>query len=167
MGSGATLRCEEFRHKFFNMEHETNLSAVLAEKGSQVHCIAPDATVAAAVRLMNEKKIGALLVLHDSRLVGMFTERDVLTRVVGTHRNADETRIREVMTTKLLVVEPSTTVGEAMRIVTEKRFRHLPVMEGGQLKGMISSGDLTRWLVREDESYIESLLHYISGSYPG
>ena len=149
------------------MDHETTLSEILAEKGSQVHCVEPDVMVAEAVELMNELKIGALLITHEERLAGMFTERDVLTRVVGARRNPATTPVHEVMSKTLLVVKPSTTVEDAMRIVTEKRFRHLPVMDGEQLKGMVSIGDLTRWLIRSDESYIDSLLHYISGSYPG
>lgn len=129
--------------------------------------VEPDTGVAEAVALMNLKKIGALLVMRDEHVLGMFTERDVLTRIIGAGRDPKATRIGEVMTVDLLVVHPSTTVEEAMRIVTERRTRHLPVMEGEQLKGMVSIGDLTRWLVRVDESYIDNLLSYISGKYPG
>ncbi|HEY0944817.1 MAG TPA: CBS domain-containing protein [Opitutaceae bacterium] len=147
--------------------HDDSLSEVLAEKGSNVYRVEPETIVAEAVALMNLKKIGALLVMRDDHVLGMFTERDVLTRIVGAGRNPRTTRIGEVMTVDLLVVHPSTTVEEAMRIVTERRTRHLPVMEGDHLKGMVSIGDLTRWLVRVDESYIDNLLSYISGKYPG
>ena len=147
--------------------HDDSLSEILAEKGSNVYRVEPGTTVAEAVALMNLKKIGALLVMQGEHVVGMFTERDALTRIIGAGRNPTITRIDEVMTTNLLVVHPNTTVEEAMRIVTEKRLRHLPVMEGDQLKGMVSIGDLTRWLVRVDESYIDNLLSYISGKYPG
>lgn len=147
--------------------HDDSLSEVLAEKGSNVYRVEPDTGVAEAVALMNLKKIGALLVMRDEHVLGMFTERDVLTRIIGAGRDPKATRIGEVMTVDLLVVHPSTTVEEAMRIVTERRTRHLPVMEGEQLKGMVSIGDLTRWLVRVDESYIDNLLSYISGKYPG
>jgi len=112
---------------------------------------------------MNDKKIGATVVMDGERLVGMFTERDVLTRVVPTGRDANKTAVREVMSTNLVVIKPTLTVEEAMQVITEKRRRHLPVLDGRQLVGLISIGDLTRWLVREHENEIETLLEYISG----
>jgi len=147
--------------------HEESLSEILAEKGPNVYNVAPETTVFEAVALMNQKKIGSLLVMKRDRLVRIFTERDALTRIIGASRDPKKTRVEEVMSTNLAVVQPSTTVAEAMLIVTEKHFRHLPVMEGDELKGMVSIGDLTRWLVRVDESYIDNLLSYISGQYPG
>lgn len=147
--------------------HDETLSEILAEKGSNVYHVEPEATVAEAVALMNLKKIGALLVMSGDHLVGIFTERDALTRIIGAGRDPKRTLVNQVMSTNLAVVHPCTTVEEAMRIITEKRFRHLPVMEGDLLKGMVSIGDLTRWLVRVDESYIDNLLSYISGQYPG
>jgi CBS domain-containing protein len=147
--------------------HDETLSEILAGKGSNVYHVEPETTVTEAVALMNLKNIGALLVMSGDRVVGIFTERDALTRIIGAGRDPTQTHINDVMSTKLAVVHPSTTVEEAMLIVTEKRFRHLPVMDGDQLKGMVSIGDLTRWLVRVDESYIDNLLSYISGQYPG
>lgn len=149
------------------ISHEAKLSELLAEKGSAIYCVEPEATVAEAVVLMNQKNIGSVLVMHGAEVTGIFTERDVLTRVVGSGRDPVKTRVHEVMSRKLAVVKPGTTVDEAMRIISEKRFRHLPVMDGDRVLGMISINDLNRWLVREDESYIENLLNYISGKYPG
>ena len=147
--------------------HDDSISEILAEKGSNVYSVEPRTTIADAVALMNQKRVGSLLVMHGEHVVGMFTERDALTRIIGAGRNPSVTRVEDVMTKNLVVVHPNTTVEEAMRIVTEKRCRHLPVLEGDQLKGMVSIGDLTRWLVRMDESYIDNLLSYITGKYPG
>ena len=106
-----------------------HLSAVLAEKGRQVYTVAPSVTVRQAVRQMNDAGVGALLVAEGTRPVGMFTERDVLRRVVDAGRDPNTTRVADAMTTELVMVEPATTVEEAMAIMTASRFRHLPVME--------------------------------------
>jgi CBS domain-containing protein len=143
------------------------LSAVLADKGPAVYAIEPGATVVEAVRQMNEKGIGALLVLESDRPVGIFTERDVLRRVVDAGLDPRATRVRDVMTVDLLVVGPSTRVEEAMAIMTNRRLRHLPVMDGGRLLGMVSIGDLTRWVTREQQHHIEHLVEYITGRRPG
>jgi CBS domain-containing protein len=132
-----------------------------------VYRIAPEATVAEAVRAMNQAKVGALVVVDGDRPVGIFTERDVLVRVVDEGREAGTTRVVDVMTRQLVAIRPATTVREAMMIVTEKRCRHLPVVEeDGRLHGMISIGDLTRWMVRGQQDRIEELLSYITGGYP-
>ncbi len=144
----------------------TPVSDILAHKGFQVHSVSPESTVKEAVQLMNEKKIGALLVVHDDKPVGMFTERDVLVRIVDAGKSPDATKVHEVMSSKLVTIKRSVTVENAMKIMSEKRCRHIPVMEDGKLLGMVSIGDLTRWLVREHESYIDNLLNYISGGYP-
>lgn len=144
----------------------TPVSDVIAYKGSQVHTTHPDVTVREAVHRMNEKKVGALLVTHDDQPVGMFTERDVLVRVVDAGKDPESTHVHEVMSSKLVTIKPSLPVEKAMKIMTEKRCRHIPVMEEGKLLGMVSIGDLTRWTVREHESYIDNLLNYISGGYP-
>jgi CBS domain-containing protein len=144
----------------------TPLKVLLEEKGSLVHKIGPDATVLDAVGLMNDKRVGALLVEDARRPVGIFTERDILQRVVASGQNPAETPVARVMTSDLVVVGPETTVREAMAICTEKRYRHLPVMEGEELVGMISSGDLTRWVTKSQSSEIQHLLRYITGRYP-
>lgn len=149
------------------MANNTPISKILEYKGSQVHSISPTATVSAAVRSMNEKRIGALLVINDGQAVGMFTERDVLSRVIDTDRDPAQTQVREVMSRDLVVIQPSLDIEDAMQVITQKRCRHLPVVEGDQVIGMISIGDLMRWIVREHESYIENLMDYINGAYPG
>ena len=142
------------------------LKAVLAHKGSKVHCVVPDATVLDAVRKMNEERIGALLVRDGAEVLGIFTERDVLCRVLDSGRSPESTRVREVMTEEIVAVGPDTGVKEAMAIITDRRCRHLPVMEGGELKGMVSIGDLTRWVSRHQEGHIRDLVNFITGRYP-
>lgn len=144
----------------------TQIRTVLEAKGSHVETIGPDATVADAVRRMNEARIGALLVVDEQggrqRPAGIFTERDVLTRVVAAGRDPAATSVREVMSTPLVVIRPETTVQEAMMVVTEKRCRHLPVMRGDDLVGLVSIGDLTRALLREQQAKIDDLVTYIT-----
>ncbi|MCW1925646.1 CBS domain-containing protein [Luteolibacter arcticus] len=145
---------------------ENPLSDVLRHKGSRVSHVAPECTVQEAVRQMNSERVGALLVMCDDIIVGIFTERDLLRRVVAEDRSPAATRVGDVMTSEVVVVKPNRTVGEAMQVVTEKRVRHLPVVEDGRLLGIISSGDLTRWTVAEKEGLIHSLMDYIQGTYP-
>ncbi len=142
---------------------ESKVKEILACKGDTVHQVSPTSSVLEAIQLMNVRKIGALLVTEKGCPVGMFTERDVLTRVVPPGRDAARTTVEEVMSTDLIVIRPDTSVENAMRIVTEKKRRHLPVVEEGRLLGMISIGDLTRWMVREHENEVETLLEYING----
>jgi CBS domain-containing protein len=144
----------------------SQLSVVLADKGHEVLTVAPEENVLEAIRRMNEKRVGALLVVVGHRPVGMFTERDVMARVLACNCNPADTTVAEVMTKKLAVVGPTTTVEEAMVICTEKRCRHLPVMEGDKLLGLISTGDLTRWVTRSQHHEIQNLVRYITGKYP-
>lgn len=146
------------------MQHK--LAAVLAEKGSEVISVEPKATVLDAVRQMNQAGIGSVLVVKTGQVVGIFTERDVLRRVVDKGRDPNETIVQEVMTANPIVVGPDRTVGEAMSVITQKRCRHLPVMDGDELVGLISIGDLTRWVTRNQEIAIDDLVRYITGQYP-
>jgi len=145
---------------------ENSLSILLKDKGTDVYNISPDASVTDAVRMMNDRGVGALLVVADDRPVGMFTERDVLRRVVDAGREPSSTKVADVMTRELVTVRPGTTVQEAMGIVTEKRCRHLPVMDGETLCGMVSIGDLIRWTTRKQAIHIQDLVNYITGRYP-
>lgn len=139
------------------------VSRVLADKqrGEEIESISPDGSVALAVRRMNELGIGSLLVMDGDRLIGIFTERDVLVRVVGAARDPAQTVVSEVMTVQILTIEPDTTVEEAMRLMTERRCRHLPVLEDDQVVGLISIGDLTRWMVVDQQNKIQDLEGYI------
>ena len=142
------------------------LAAVLAHKGTMVHCVVPGATVLDAVRKMNEEHIGALLVCNGGDVLGIFTERDILCRVLDSHRDPATTTVAEVMTTDLVAVSPNTRVEEAMAVITERRCRHLPVLEDGDLVGLVSIGDLTRWVSRHQEGHIKDLVNFITGKYP-
>ena len=145
---------------------QTTLRAVLEEKGRDVHAVAPESTVVEAVGIMNEHGIGAVLVREDDRTAGIFTERDVLRRVVAAGRDPATVAVREVMTERVLCVQAGTTVEEAMAVVTETRCRHLPVVEGDRLVGLVSSGDLTRRVTRGQRFEIDRLVAYVTRRYP-
>jgi CBS domain-containing protein len=142
------------------------LRTLLKSKGRTVHTISPESSVLDAVRKMNHERIGALLVMKDDELVGIFTERDVLTRVVDQTRDPAATPVAEVMTGNPVVVTAAATINEAMAIVSEKRCRHLPVVDEGKLLGLVSAGDLTHWVTRGHEYHIQDLVNYITGKYP-
>jgi CBS domain-containing protein len=143
-----------------------NLKTLLKNKGRNVHAVPPETTVLDAVRKMNQERIGALLVMNGDDLVGIFTERDVLTRIVDQGRDPAATRVAEVMTSKPVVVSAAATVNEAMAVISEKRCRHLPVFDEGRLVGLVSAGDLTHWVTRGHEYHIQDLVNYITGKYP-
>lgn len=138
------------------------ISAVLAAKPSpHVETIGRDATVLDAVDRMNDKRIGSLLVMNGDQPVGIFTERDVLVRVVAGRRDPAMTTVGEVMSVELVTVTPATPVDEVMGIMTETRCRHLPVMEGARVLGLASIGDVTRHVVRLQNIEIADLRQYI------
>ena len=145
---------------------QDRLASVLQAKGAKVHSVGPRESVMSAVRSMNEEKVGCMLVKDGDTVVGIFTERDVLTRVVASQKDPQTTRVEEVMTREPIAIGPQTTVEEAMAVITEKRCRHLPVIENDRLVGMVSSGDLTRWVSRHQEHHIRDLVNYITGQYP-
>jgi len=137
------------------------IERVLADKGDTVEAVAPDTSVLRAVERMNECHIGSLVVCDGDRPVGMFTERDVLVRVVARGLDPKRTPVGEVMTRDLIAIRPDVTVTEAMLVITERRCRHLPVVDDRGLRGLISIGDLTRWIVRDREQTIEDLYEYL------
>lgn len=118
-----------------------------------------------AVAEMNRHRVGSMLVLESGRLVGIFTERDVLRRIVGEGRDPRATPIRDVMTANLITIGPDATVEQAMAIFTEKRCRHLPVLDQGQLVGSISIGDITRWMGDAHRAEAEHLKNYITTGF--
>lgn len=141
-----------------------NVQAIVSRKGSQVLTVCPDTTVLDASRLMNEHKIGALIVVDGERVRGMFTERDVLRRVVAEQRDPATTKVAEVMTDKVVTCSPEIEVDHARNIFMEKRIRHLPVLDENQrLVGMISIGDLNAWELTGQEIKIAALEEYLYG----
>ena len=139
------------------------LATVREGKASPVVSVGLDTSVADCVRDMNSKKIGAMVVMDGEQLVGIFTERDALSKVLGEGRDSTKTKVSEVMTPDPVCVSPSTTVEEAMGIVTNRRFRHLPVVENGRVVAMISSGDLTRWLVEDKVKDVREIVDLATG----
>jgi CBS domain-containing protein len=145
---------------------QDTLEAVLAGKGNAIHYVVPEATVLHAVEKMNQERIGAVLVCISGEMVGIFTERDVLCRVVGEGRDPTSTKVIDVMTTEVVAVRSTTSIEEAMAVISERRFRHLPVVDDGKLMGLVSSGDLTRRASRDQEGHIQDLMNFITGKYP-
>lgn len=140
---------------------DANVGEILAYKGGDVHTVGLQDPVLEAVQRMNVCHIGSLVVTDGERVVGIFTERDVLVRVLAAERNPADTPICDVMTPQLVSISPATTVRAAMRVVSDTRCRHLPVMVGGRLVGLISSGDLSEWLLRNQRRHIDELQDYI------
>lgn len=137
---------------------------LLERKGPQVLTVGPDATVLQAALLMNEHRVGALVAVEDGRVVGMFTERDVLLRVVAERRDPEATAVGEVMTAPVVCCSPETTVDEARGVMRDRRIRHLPVADGeGRLLGLISIGDLNAQLQAAQEQTVFLLTEYIQG----
>lgn len=145
---------------------ETYLTELLDHKGGDVFAISPDAKVKDAADTMRQKRIGSLLVMRGDNLLGIFTERDILTKIVADGLDPAEVEVHTIMTKEVIVIDPSRTVRDAMQIVTERKLRHLPVVKDGKLIGMLSGGDLTRSIVAEAEGVIDTLYEYIHGSYP-
>ncbi len=145
---------------------QTKISEILAYKGGSVYQVSPEQSVLEAIDLMNERRVGSVVVIRDGSPVGMFTERDVLTRIVPLKLEPDTTPVSQVMSTELVVISPDILVEDAMKVITEKKRRHLPVVTERRMVGLVSIGDLTRWLVREHRNEVETLLEYIQGPQP-
>ncbi len=142
----------------------TTIATLLEQKDGAVFTIPSTVTVAEAVQEMNARKVGSVLVMNGLRLAGIFTERDVLRRVVGADLDPKLTPITKVMTAEVLTIEPTATVQQVMDIFTERRCRHLPVVVDEQLLGLISIGDVSRWVANSHRVEAESLRQYIAGA---
>jgi CBS domain-containing protein len=147
--------------------NKVSVAVLLQEKSTSVYCIAVNSTVKAAVSEMNRQRVGSIIVKDAENIVGIFTERDVLTRIVAAGRDAKTTTLSEVMTPDFLSITQDTSVEDAMQMMTDKRVRHLPVIDDQQLIGLISIGDVTRWLLKVNEMEAENLRNYVFGEYPG
>ena len=136
---------------------------ILQEKGDEVWTIGPQVTVFDALKLMAEKEIGALMVVEAGQVVGIFSERDYARKVILKGRSSKDTPVRKIMTERVITVDPATTVEVCMGLMTDRRIRHLPVMEGDRLIGVISIGDVVKAIVSEQTYLIEHLENYIAG----
>ena len=142
----------------------TTVADILKSKADPaVHTIGPEASVFEAVQSMAQKNIGALLVVEHDQVIGMITERDYARKIVLMARSSRATKSRDIMTRPVMYVRPQHTSEECMALMTENRLRHLPVLEEGQLIGLISIGDLVKNIISEQKFIIEQLEHYISG----
>ena len=135
-----------------------SLSELLLKHPATVHSVHPDASVTECVRQMNKQLIGAMLVTEDDQLLGIFTERDAITKVLGGELEPSLTKVSAVMSNNPICVAPSTTLDEAMALVTNQCIRHLPVVQDGKVLSMVSSGDLTHWLVEDRSGEIRELV---------
>lgn len=141
------------------------VQSILNRKGARVVTIGEDATVLDAARRMNEHRIGALVVTRGDKVVGIFSERDILNRVVAAQREPSKTRVAEVMTSPVLVCAPETTRDECRAVMREKRVRHLPVVADGRLVGVVSIGDMYEAVEADQESTIQYLYEYMHGEW--
>jgi CBS domain-containing protein len=148
------------------MEISGSVGAILAHKGSAVWSIAPNSMVFDAIQLMADKNVGALPVVEKGELVGIISERDYTRKVILKGKSSKDTPVRDIMTQEPVTVHPGDSVGECMHVMTEKRVRHLPVMEGAKMVGLLSIGDLVRRIISAQTATIDNLEKYITGDYP-
>jgi CBS domain-containing protein len=148
------------------MELLDTVESVLSQKRGGIVAIAPEATVYEALVIMAEREIGSLLVMSGGRLVGLISERDYARKIALMGRSSKETTVSEVMATAPVTVTARDTVSGCMELMTDHRRRHLPVVDGERVIGVLSIGDLVNWIVKSHEKTIQQLHHYIAGAYP-
>ena len=140
--------------------------SMLRHKGSDIYWVTPEATVYEAVAMMADKSVGALLVLSGGKLTGIVSERDYARKVILKGKHSHEIQVSEIMTSPVFTISPGHSVEDCMRVITAHRIRHLPVMEGDALVGMISIGDVVRSIISAQAHAIDQLSGYIEGRYP-
>jgi len=148
------------------MNANATVAEILNAKGRQTWTVSPENTVLEAIQMMADKNVGALLVLEGSKLIGIISERDYTRKVVLRGKASKDTPVKEILSGIVIHVSPSDSVEECMRLMTSHRVRHLPVLEGDNVTGVVSIGDLVNWIISAQTSTIHQLQTYISG-YPG
>ena len=143
------------------------IGSVLKQKGQDIWSISPEAWVYDAIGMMANEHVGALLVISDGKLGGIISERDYARKIILQGKSSKQTQVKEIMTSPVIFVGPEQTVENCMRLMTNSRIRHLPVVQNEKVLGVVSIGDLVKWIVSAQEETIHHLQHYITGSYPG
>jgi CBS domain-containing protein len=143
-----------------------SVGSLLKRKGSEVWFVTPDQTVYEAIEKMADKSVGALLVISAGKLVGIISERDYARKVILQGKSSKTTLVNEIMTSPVISVTPDKPVDECMDIITRNRIRHLPIMQNEKVLGVVSIGDLVKWVVSEQEETIDHLQNYITAKYP-
>ncbi len=149
------------------MDVSGTIRAILNRKSGEIFSISPDATVFQAIEMMDKKNVGALLVMEGDRLIGIISERDYTRKVILRGRRSRETKVAEIMSTNVTVTHPRESIEKCLRLMTDKRIRHLPVLDGDKLVGVISIGDLVKWTLSCQSAAIAHLENYIHGGYTG
>jgi CBS domain-containing protein len=149
------------------MEISGTISAILREKGGAIHFIAPDATVYEAIETMADRNIGALLVMNGQRLAGIISERDYTRKIALKGKQSKQTPVSEIMFSPVISVADDASVEECMELMTKHRIRHLPVLDGDRVVGVVSIGDLINWIIKTQREVLNSMEDFISGKYPG
>jgi CBS domain-containing protein len=142
------------------------ISTILKDKSPEIWSVTPAASVYDAIEMMSEKRVGALLVISDGKLVGVISERDYARKVILRGKSSKETQVQEIMTSPVIFVTPKHSVDECMSIMTNSRIRHLPVVEEEKVVGIVSIGDLVKWIISAQDETIHQLHNYITGKYP-
>jgi len=143
----------------------TTIAQLLNAKGNQIWSVEPKATIFEALEVMSEKEIGALLVMEDGKLTGIFSERDYARKVILKGKSSKETLVEELMTKKVFYIDSQNTINDCMAMMTAKRIRHVPVIEDNQVMGIVTIGDVVNQIISEQEVTINHLENYITGSH--
>lgn len=149
------------------MEIVGTISEILKNKGAQVWNTTPATTVFEALKIMGEKNVGALLVLDGGQLAGIISERDYSRKMALHGKNSRSTPVRDILSSPVISVTPAHTVQECLQLMTKHRIRHLPVLDGTRIVGIVSIGDLVNWIITAQRQAIDQLQNYIAGQYPG